>query len=146
MVPGYEAPVYIAWAGRNRSPLIRVPASRGMGTRLELRSVDPTANPYLALAVLLEAGLDGVVNKIEAPDPVESNIYVMTEEERKAAGIKDLPSTLHNAVKALQEDDVVRNALGEHIFINFIEAKRIEWSSYAAFVSQWEIENYLNLY
>ena len=86
------------------------------------------------------------MNKIEAPDPVESNIYVMTEEERKAAGIKDLPSTLHNAVKALQEDDVVRNALGEHIFINFIEAKRIEWSSYAAFVSQWEIENYLNLY
>ena len=146
LVPGYEAPVYIAWAGRNRSPLIRVPASRGMGTRLELRSVDPTANPYLALAVLLEAGLDGIENKIEAPAPVESNIYVMTEGERKEAGIRDLPSTLHNAVKALQEDEVVKAALGEHIFVNFVEAKKIEWSSYAAFVSQWEVDNYLDLY
>ena len=120
LVPGYEAPVYIAWAGRNRSPLIRVPASRGMGTRLELRSVDPTANPYLALAVLLEAGLDGIENKIEAPAPVESNIYVMTEGERKEAGIRDLPSTLHNAVKALQEDEDVKAALGEHICVNFV--------------------------
>ena len=146
LVPGYEAPVYIAWAGRNRSPLIRVPASRGMGTRLELRSVDPTANPYLALAVLLEAGLDGIENKIEAPAPVESNIYIMTQEERKEAGIRDLPSTLHNAVKALQDDEVVKAALGNHIFTNFVEAKKIEWSSYAAFVSQWEIDNYLDLY
>ncbi len=94
----------------------------------------------------MEAGLDGVENKIEAPAPVETNIYVMTEDERKAAGIKDLPSTLHNAVKALQEDEVVKSALGEHIFTNFVEAKKIEWSSYAAFVSQWEIDNYLNLY
>ena len=146
LVPGYEAPVYIAWAGRNRSPLIRVPASRGMGTRLELRSVDPTANPYLAMAVLLEAGLDGIANKIEAPAPVETNIYVMSAEERKAAGITDLPSTLHNAVKALLEDDVVKNALGEHITTNFVEAKRLEWASYATFVSQWEIDNYLDLY
>lgn len=103
LVPGYEAPVYVAWAGSNRSPLIRVPASRGMGTRLELRSVDPTANPYLALAVLLEAGLDGIINKIEAPEPVEANIYTMTMEERNEAGIIDLPSTLHNALKALQK-------------------------------------------
>ncbi|EFQ56980.1 type I glutamate--ammonia ligase [Streptococcus downei] len=146
LVPGYEAPVYIAWAGQNRSPLIRVPASRGVGTRLELRSVDPTANPYLALAVLLESGLDGIENKIEAPAPVESNIYVMTEDERKSAGIRDLPSTLHNAVKALQEDEVVKAALGDHIYPNFIEAKRMEWASYAAFVSQWEVDNYLDLY
>ncbi|MGT2949605.1 glutamine synthetase family protein [Streptococcus devriesei] len=146
LVPGYEAPVYIAWAGRNRSPLIRVPASRGVSTRLELRSVDPTANPYLALAVLLESGLDGIENKIEAPAPVESNIYIMTAEERKEAGILDLPSTLHNALKALQEDEVVKAALGEHIYVNFLEAKRIEWSSYAAFVSQWEVDNYLDLY
>ena len=146
LVPGYEAPVYIAWAGQNRSPLIRVPASRGIGTRLELRSVDPTANPYLALAVLLESGLDGIENKIEAPAPVESNIYVMTEDERKSAGIRDLPSTLHNAVKALQEDEVVKAALGDHIYPNFIEAKRMEWASYAAFVSQWEVDNYLDLY
>ncbi|MGT2907462.1 type I glutamate--ammonia ligase [Streptococcus dentiloxodontae] len=146
LVPGYEAPVYIAWAGSNRSPLIRVPASRGMGTRLELRSVDPMANPYLALSVLLEAGLDGIENKIEAPEPVETNIYSMTAEERQEAGIIDLPSTLHNALKALQADDVVRKALGEHIYLNFLDAKRMEWASYATFVSQWEIDNYLDLY
>lgn len=146
LVPGYEAPVYVAWAGRNRSPLIRVPASRGMGTRLELRSVDPTANPYLALAVLLSSGLDGIENKIEAPAPVETNIYAMSAEERHAAGIIDLPSTLHNALKALQTDEVVKDALGEHIYTNFLEAKRIEWSSYATFVSQWEIDNYLDIY
>ncbi|MGT2910166.1 type I glutamate--ammonia ligase [Streptococcus cameli] len=146
LVPGYEAPVYIAWAGRNRSPLIRVPASRGMGTRLELRSVDPMANPYLAMAVLLESGLDGIVNKIDAPLPVETNIYAMSSEERREAGIIDLPSTLHNALKALKKDEVVRAALGDHIYTNFVEAKRIEWASYATFVSQWEIENYLDLY
>lgn len=146
LVPGYEAPVYVAWAGSNRSPLIRVPASRGMGTRLELRSVDPTANPYLALAVLLEAGLDGIINKIEAPAPIEANIYMMTAEERNAAGIVDLPSTLHNALKALQKDEVIQKALGDHIYTNFLEAKRIEWSSYATFVSQWEIDNYLHNY
>ena len=146
LVPGYEAPVYIAWAGRNRSPLVRVPASRGMGTRLELRSVDPMANPYVALAVLLEVGLHGIENKIEAPAPIEENIYVMTPEERRAAGITDLPSTLHNALKALTEDEVVKAALGEHIYTSFLEAKRIEWASYATFVSQWEVDNYLDLY
>lgn len=146
LVPGYEAPVYVAWAGRNRSPLIRVPASRGLSTRVELRAVDPTANPYLALAVLLAAGLDGVEHKLEAPEAIESNIYVMTEEERKAHGITDLPSTLHNAVKALREDTIVTEALGEHVLVNFVEAKRIEWASYAQFVSQWEIDNYLELY
>ncbi len=146
LVPGYEAPVYIAWAGRNRSPLIRVPASRGMSTRVELRSVDPSANPYLTMAVLLASGLDGIENKITAPEAVEANIYVMTESERKAHGITDLPSTLHNAVKALREDEVVTAALGEHVLVNFVEAKKIEWASYAQFVSQWEIDNYLELY
>ncbi|WP_270322478.1 type I glutamate--ammonia ligase [Lactococcus petauri] len=146
LVPGYEAPVYIAWAGRNRSPLIRVPASRGMSTRVELRSVDPSANPYLTMAVLLASGLDGIENKIAAPEAVEANIYVMTESERKAHGITDLPSTLHNAVKALREDEVVTAALGEHVLVNFVEAKKIEWASYAQFVSQWEIDNYLELY
>ncbi|CIW00769.1 glutamate-ammonia ligase [Streptococcus pneumoniae] len=146
LVPGYEAPVYIAWAGRNRSPLVRVPASRGMGTRLELRSVDPMANPYVAMAVLLEVGLYGIENKIEAPAPIEENIYIMTAEERKEAGITDLPSTLHNALKALTEDEVVKAALGDHIYTSFLEAKRIEWASYATFVSQWEIDNYLDLY
>lgn len=146
LVPGYEAPVYIAWAGQNRSPLVRVPASRGMGTRLELRSVDPMANPYLALAVLLEVGLHGITHRIAPPAPVESNIYAMSDEERRVAGITDLPTTLHNALKGLREDEVVREALGEHIFTNFIEAKKIEWASYATFVSQWEIDNYLDLY
>ncbi|GAB2024542.1 glutamine synthetase family protein [Lactovum odontotermitis] len=146
LVPGYEAPVYVAWAGSNRSPLIRVPASRGASTRLELRSVDPTANPYLALAVLLSVGLEGVEEKYPAPTPVEQNIYSMTPEEREAAGITDLPSTLHNAVKAMQEDETVKEALGHHIFSNFIEAKRIEWASYAQIISQWEIDNYLELY
>ncbi|HFH6858466.1 TPA: type I glutamate--ammonia ligase [Streptococcus agalactiae] len=146
LVPGYEAPVYVAWAGRNRSPLIRVPASRGMGTRLELRSVDPTANPYLALSVLLGSGLEGIENKIEAPEPIETNIYAMTVEERRQAGIVDLPSTLHNALKALEEDEVVKAALGTHIYTNFLDAKRIEWASYATYVSQWEIDNYLDLY
>ena len=146
LVPGYEAPVYIAWAGRNRSPLVRVPASRGMGTRLELRSVDPTANPYLAMAVLLECGLDGIDRKLEAPATVENNIYMMTGDERKAVGISDLPSTLHNAVKALREDEVVKSALGQHIYTNFVETKKVEWASYAQFVSQWEVDNYLDLY
>lgn len=146
LVPGFEAPVYVAWAGRNRSPLVRVPASRGMGTRLELRSVDPMANPYLAMAVLLESGLDGIANKSEAPAPIETNIYGMTAEERREAGVIDLPSTLHNALKALREDKVVRDALGSHIYSNFMEAKRIEWASYATFVSQWEIDNYLHMY
>ena len=142
----FRSPVYVAWAGRNRSPLIRVPASRGMSTRVELRAVDPTANPYLALAVLLASGLDGVKNNLEAPEAIESNIYVMTEEERKAHGITDLPSTLHNAVKALREDDVVIEALGNHVLTSFVEAKKIEWASYAQFVTQWEIDNYLELY
>ncbi len=146
LVPGYEAPVYVAWSGKNRSPLVRVPSSRGLSTRLELRSVDPTANPYLAMAVLLQAGLDGIKRKIEPPKAVDRNIYVMTEEEREAAHITDLPSTLHNAVKAMREDDIVKEALGSHIFNNFIEAKRMEWDAYRQSVSEWEREQYLEMY
>lgn len=146
LVPGYEAPVYVAWSGKNRSPLVRVPSSRGLSTRLELRSVDPTANPYLAMAVLLQAGLDGIKRKINPPKAVDRNIYVMTEEEREAAHITDLPSTLHNAVKAMKKDDVVKEALGSHIFNNFIEAKRMEWDAYRQSVSEWEREQYLEMY
>ncbi|MDR1567999.1 MAG: type I glutamate--ammonia ligase [Streptococcaceae bacterium] len=146
LVPGYEAPVYVAWAGRNRSPLIRVPESRGLSTRLELRAVDPSANPYLALSALLAAGLDGIENNLEAPAAVERNIYAMTEEERHEAGIADLPSTLHNAVKELKSDEVIKAALGTHIYPSFLEAKTLEWAAYAQAVSTWEIENYLNLY
>ena len=146
LVPGFEAPVYVAWSGRNRSPLIRVPESRGLSTRLELRSVDPSANPYLALAVLLQAGLDGIKNEIQPPKGVDRNIYIMNEEERKAAKIYDLPSTLHNALKELRADAVMVDALGAHIFNNFQEAKRMEWAAFRQTVSAWEREQYLELY
>ncbi|EOI02996.1 glutamine synthetase [Enterococcus moraviensis ATCC BAA-383] len=146
LVPGYEAPVYVAWSGRNRSPLVRVPESRGLSTRLELRSVDPSANPYLTMAALLQAGLDGIKNEIEPPQAVDRNIYVMNEEERKEAQIHDLPSTLHNAIKELRKDKVMVNALGEHIYVNFVEAKRMEWAAFRQTVSEWEREQYLELY
>ena len=146
LVPGYEAPVYVAWSGRNRSPLIRVPESRGLSTRLELRSVDPAANPYLAMAVLLEAGLDGITRELTPPPAVDRNIYIMNEEERAEALIKDLPSTLHNAIKELRVDPVMIDALGQHIFSNFVEAKRMEWASFRQTVSEWEREQYLELY
>ncbi|MDN6128273.1 MAG: type I glutamate--ammonia ligase, partial [Tetragenococcus halophilus] len=138
LVPGYEAPVHVAWSGHNRSPLIRVPSSRGLSTRLELRSVDPSANPYLALAALLEAGLDGVQNEMVAPEGVDRNIYVMSEEERETAQIFDLPSTLHNALKELRDDEVMINALGTHIYENFVEAKQMEWAAFRQTVSDWE--------
>ena len=146
LVPGFEAPVYVAWPGHNRSPLIRIPEARGLSTRLELRSVDPTANPYLAMAVLLEAGLDGIRRELTPPPAVDRNIYVMTEEEREAAQIYDLPSTIHNAIKALRKDPVMIDALGQHIYGNFNEAKRMEWAAYRQTVSEWEREQYLELY
>lgn len=146
LVPGYEAPVYVAWSGRNRSPLIRVPESRGLSTRLELRSVDPSANPYLTMAVLLQAGLDGIRNELTPPPAVDRNIYVMNEEERQHAQIEDLPSTLHNAIKELRKDQVMIDALGRHIFANFVETKRMEWAAFRQTVSEWEREQYLELY
>lgn len=146
LVPGFEAPVYVAWSGRNRSPLVRVPMAREQGTRFELRSVDPSANPYMAIAAILEAGLDGLRNKIEPAASVDRNIYAMDEEERRENGIKDLPSTLHNALKELKNDEVIRGALGEHLFNNFVEAKTLEWDSYRQDVSQWERDQYLELY
>ena len=146
LVPGFEAPVYVAWSGHNRSPLIRIPEARGLSTRLELRSVDPTANPYLAMAVLLEAGLDVIRRELTPPPAVDRNIYVMTEEEREAAQIYDLPSTIHNAIKALRKDPVMIDALGQHIYGNFNEAKRMEWAAYRQTVSEWEREQYLELY
>ncbi|MFC6201617.1 type I glutamate--ammonia ligase [Lactiplantibacillus nangangensis] len=146
LVPGYEAPVYVAWSGSNRSPMIRIPSARGLSTRLELRSVDASANPYLAFATVLEAGLDGIKNNIEPPKPVDRNIYVMDEDERRAAGIVDLPSTLHNALKEFQTDPTMKKALGPHIYQSFLEAKRLEWASYRQQVSEWEREQYMELY
>ncbi|KRM63581.1 glutamine synthetase [Ligilactobacillus agilis DSM 20509] len=146
LVPGYEAPVYVAWSGHNRSPMVRVPVARGASTRLELRSVDPSANPYMAVAAVLAAGLDGLKNRIEPAQPVDRNIYSMTEDERKTAGIVDLPSTLHNALKAMREDEVIKDALSNHLYSNFMEGKRLEWDAYRLEVSQWERDQYLEMY
>ncbi len=146
LVPGYEAPCYVAWSGSNRSPLIRVPASRGLSTRVEVRSVDPAANPYLALSVLLASGLDGIENKLEAPKAVDRNIYVMDKEEREANGVKDLPATLADALDELRKDETVVEALGEHLFEHFIESKEIEWDMFRTQVHPWEREQYIQAY
>ncbi|WP_268912990.1 type I glutamate--ammonia ligase [Lentilactobacillus sp. SPB1-3] len=146
LVPGYEAPVYVAWSGSNRSPLIRIPNARGNSTRLEVRSVDPAANPYLAIACVLEAGLDGLKNEIEPEDSVDRNIYRMDAEERQESHIKNLPDTLHNALKDLATDDVMKNALGTKLYQSFYEAKNLEYDSYRTQVSEWERDQYLELY
>lgn len=146
LVPGYEAPCYVAWSGRNRSPLIRIPASRGMSTRIEVRSVDPSANPYLAMAVLLKAGLDGIKNKLTPPKPVDRNIYVMTKEERIENGIIDLPATLYEALENLKQNEVIVSALGSHLFEHFVEAKEIEWDMFRTQVHPWEREQYITQY
>ncbi|MGD6816066.1 type I glutamate--ammonia ligase [Metabacillus sp. 84] len=146
LVPGYEAPCYVAWSARNRSPLIRIPASRGISTRVEVRSVDPAANPYLAMAVLLAAGLDGIKNGLTPPKPIDRNIYVMNKEERLENGIVDLPSTLAGALEALKSNEVIVKALGEHLFEHFIEAKEIEWDMFRTQVHPWEREQYMSMY
>lgn len=144
LVPGYEAPVYIAWSATNRSPLIRIPASRGANTRLELRCPDPSANPYLTLAVCLAAGLDGIKNKLVPPASVDKNIYTMTQEEKDSLGIKSLPASLEEAINALEQNDLIKNVLGEDTFHKYVRAKREEWNQYAIQVSQWEMDEYLH--
>jgi len=146
LVPGYEAPCYVAWSGQNRSPLIRVPASRGLSTRIEVRSVDPTANPYLAMAAILEAGLNGVEEKLTPPPAVDRNIYTMTAEERVEEGIGNLPANLNDALKELATDTVIQKALGSHIYANFKEAKEIEFEMFRTHVHPWEREQYLKMY
>lgn len=146
LVPGYEAPVYIAWSERNRSPLIRVPARRGQGTRLEVRSPDPSCNPYLALAVMLKAGLDGIKKRIEPPPPVNRNIYSMSVAERAELGIGSLPGSLEEAIEELEKDEVIQAALGEHITSRFIAAKRVEWDIFRTQVHPWELDQYLPVY
>ncbi|MGE7665036.1 type I glutamate--ammonia ligase [Ureibacillus composti] len=146
LVPGYEAPCYIAWSARNRSPLIRIPASRGLSTRIEVRSVDPAANPYLAMAVLLEAGLDGIRNELTPPAPVDRNIYIMNSAELKENGIDSLPGSLLEALGELSKDEVIKGALGEHIYSNFKEAKEIEFDMFRTHVSPWEREQYMKMY
>ena len=146
LVTGYEAPVYIAWALRNRSPLIRIPARRGIGTRVEVRNPDPSCNPYLTFAVLLKAGLDGIKNKIAPPAPVEENIYDMTLEERKKLQVGDLPASLGESIAELKKSETVKEALGEHVFSKYVTAKQEEWESYRMRVHDWEVEKYLTKY
>jgi glutamine synthetase len=146
LVPGYEAPVYISWAMRNRSDLIRVPMykpGKEEATRIEYRAPDPACNPYLAFAVMLAAGLEGIEKKYPLPDPVEENVYHMTEEERRKRGIESLPGSLIEAIEITEKSELVRNALGDHVFTNFIENKKIEWDNYRRQVTTYELETYL---
>ena len=146
LVPGYEAPTNVAWSQRNRSPLVRIPDRRGIGTRCELRMPDPSANPYLALAVQLASGLDGITQKLIPPDPVNKNIFTMSFRERRKYRIDELPRDLHEALDMLEKDDVIRDALGSHIYERFVEAKREEWQEYIGQVSEWELNRYLGQY
>jgi glutamine synthetase len=143
LVPGYEAPTNVAWSMRNRSPMVRIPDRRGQGTRCELRMPDPSANPYLALTVQLAAGLDGVKKDLKPPEPVNKNIFTMSHRERRRHRIDELPRDLHEALDCLEKDQVIRAALGKHIYERFMEAKRQEWLEYSAMVSSWEVDRYL---
>ncbi|MEN3012305.1 MAG: glutamine synthetase family protein [Dictyoglomus thermophilum] len=146
LVPGYEAPVYISWAMRNRSDLIRVPMykpGKEEATRIEYRAPDPACNPYLAFAVMLAAGLEGIEKKYPLPEPIEENVYHMTEEERKKRGIESLPGSLIEAIEITEKSELVRKALGDHVFTNFIENKKIEWDNYRRQVTTYELETYL---
>jgi glutamine synthetase len=142
LVPGYEAPTAIAWSERNRSPLIRVPVGRGPKTRIELRMPDPSCNPYLALAVMLRAGLDGIERQLDPGPPVNKNIYKMSHRERRHLRIDELPGNLSEAIDELEKSTLMKDTLGEHIFDHFITAKRTEWDSYIRQVSSWEIERW----
>jgi glutamine synthetase len=146
LVPGYEAPVYISWAERNRSDLIRIPVykpGKEIATRVEYRSPDPACNPYFAFAVMLAAGLEGIEKGYPLRDPVERNVYEMTEKERKKYRIESLPGNLYEAIQITEKSDLVRRALGDHVFYQFIENKKIEWERYRAQVTDYELEQYL---
>jgi glutamine synthetase len=148
LVPGYEAPVYISWARRNRSTLVRVPMykpGKENSTRIEFRCPDPACNPYLAFSVMLAAGLDGIKNKYELPVPVEENIFDMDEERRQEKGIDTLPNNLWEAVQYMEQSELVKRTLGDHIFNKFIENKKIEWDRYRTHVSKYELDAYLSI-
>lgn len=146
LVPEYEAPVYIAWSACNRSPLIRVPSANGHASRIELRSPDPSANPYLSLALVLAAGLEGIRNKLIPVEPVDGNIYEMTAAQRKKHKVDALPGDLQEAIMEMKKDPFIRTVLGDHVFEKYVEAKEMEWLEYKTRVSQWEIDNYLSKY
>ena len=146
LVAGFEAPINVAWSMRNRSPMLRIPARRGTGTRVEHRLPDPSANPYLALAVMLQAGLDGIATQADSREPVDTNIFEMSHREKRRLRIDDLPRDLNEACDELEKNEVIRDALGEHIFTHFLAAKRAEWDLYSSQVSNWEVERYLMKY
>lgn len=146
LVPDFEAPVYIAWSKKNRSPLIRVPSARGSSTRIELRSPDPSCNPYLALAVVIASGLDGIKKGMKAPKSVDVNIFDLTKEERAKKKIDSLPVTLLEAIEAMENSKFVRSVLGEHIFTKYLISKRGEWMDYTCRVTPWEIDEYFGKY
>ena len=143
LVPGYEAPIYIAWSSTNRSPLIRIPVSRGDSTRVELRCPDPAANPYLVLAVCLEAGLDGIRHQIEPPAAITENVFEMRLAQKTELGIDSLPKDLEEALDEFEKDTYIKEVLGSHITEKYLEAKRMEWADYHAQVTSWEIDRYL---
>lgn len=143
LVPGFEAPVYIAWSSKNRSPLIRIPAVRGEEIRVELRSPDPSANPYLVFAVCLRAGLQGIKEKIEPPYSIDKNIFEMTKEEREERQIEALPANLKEAILEFENDDFIRETLGKEFSMHYAKGKLNEWNAYIEQVSAWEIEQYL---
>ena len=143
LVPGYEAPVYVSWANRNRSALVRVPAGRGMSTRFEMRNPDPAGNPYLQFSVMLASGLKGIEEKIIPPEPVEKDIYKLSPGERKKLGIEKLPESLGEALEVMSQSELMRETLGDHIFTHFLHIKTMEWEEYRAQVTQWEIDKFL---
>ena len=146
LVAGYEAPVYVAWSASNRSALVRIPASRGMGTRTEVRCPDPTCNPYLAFAMMLGAGLDGIKNDLPVPDAVNADIFEMTAAEKKEAGIASLPANLYEAVQELKASPIAQESLGPHILEKYIEGKEKEWDSFRIAITDWEHNTYLSRY
>lgn len=146
LVPGYEAPCYIAWSAQNRSPLIRIPASRGAGTRVELRCPDPAANPYLAIALMLASGLDGIKKGLTPPPAVNRNIFMLTDEEMNGYGISELPGSLYEALQMFNADPLVKETLGDHVFKMYNEFKNREWDEYRKTVHPWEIVQYLTKY
>ena len=146
LVPGYEAPCYISWSDANRSAMIRIPAKRGKATRTEIRSVDPSANPYLAMSAILASGLEGIEKELPCKDRVYINLYELSREERESMGIDNLPENLKDAVKELKKSDVIKDALGEHVIDRFVAAKTKEWDDFRTYVTEWEVKKYLKLY
>ncbi len=146
LVPGYEAPTNVAWSERNRSPMVRIPARRGIGTRCEVRLPDPSCNPYLAFAVMLAAGLDGVTQKLDPGPPVNKNVFQMSQREKRRLKIDELPATLSDALDALEKDKVIMDALGPHLAESYIAGKRQVWTEFLATVHPWELDRYLSYY